>query len=115
MFRAACVIALLCGATAVKGAEPPVGDPMRPFQYVGKGGPAATGVQVFRLTAVLISPSRRIAVVNGKPCAAGDVIDGAEIASIEASAVGLKRGGKKWVIHLGAQGDMRADEGDSGS
>ena len=115
MFRGFGFLALALAVTAAHGAEPPVGDPMRPFQHVGEGARGESSAPAFRLTAVLISASRRVAIVNGKPCTQGEVVDGAEVASIAPDAVALRRGEKQWVIHLGTDRAAPGGGGDSGS
>lgn len=104
MFRAA-VVAFWCAAAAAEAAEaaePILHDPMRPFQVVaGEGGPGTGAAPRFRLTAVLISPSRRVAIINGKPYQQGQKIGAVEITHIDAQSVGLRDGGEEWVVHLG--------------
>jgi hypothetical protein len=97
--------ALLAVAGAVHADEAPVRDPMRPF-----GGGAATGAAVaakprFALTAVLIAPTRRVAIVNGKPYVQGETVDGAEIVAIEQDAVRLREHGTQLLISLGRPGN----------
>ena len=104
MFKAA-AIALVCAAAAgaaAFSAELPLHDPMRPFQAAARdGGPGALPVPRFRLTAVLVSPSRRVAIINGKPYQQGQKVNGAEVTHIDAQSVGLRDGGDEWVVHLG--------------
>ncbi len=97
-------IALVCAAAAAAlahSAEPPLHDPMRPFQPVAGDGPGAAPVPRFRLTAVLISPARRVAIINGKSYQEGQKVSGAEITHIDAQSVELRDGGDEWVVHLG--------------
>ena len=107
MFRATilfvAVAAAACVAGAVASQEPAVRDPMRPF-----GGAAAAGGAVvaasgprFALTGVVIAPSRRVALINGKPQTEGDVVDGAELVAIEPRAVRFRENGTELVISLG--------------
>jgi hypothetical protein len=119
VFRAAAMVAMaLCcaAAGAAHGAEPVLNDPMRPFQAVaGEGGRGAAAVPRFQLTAVLISPSRRVAVINGKPYQQGQKIGTAEVISIGAQSVGLRDGGEELVVHLGkTRPRATAVTGDSG-
>jgi hypothetical protein len=99
-------LALLAAASlaAVARAEdtPPARDPMRPFGAVAAAGVAsAASAPRFALTAVLIAPTRRVAIVNGKPYALGASVDGAQIVAIEHEAVRLRENGTELVIHLG--------------
>jgi hypothetical protein len=84
--------------------EPAVRDPMRPFGGVAVaagGATAVAGRPRFALTGVLIAPSRRVALLNGKPYATGAVVDGAEIVAIEPGVVRLREHGSELVITLG--------------
>ena len=65
------------------------------------GGPGAAPAPRFRLTAVLISPARRVAIINGKPYQQGAKVGGAEITQIDAQSVRLRDGGEELVVHLG--------------
>ena len=106
MFKTAALLAAIfaaaCAAGAVAAQEPAVRDPMRPF-----GGAAAAGGAVvaargprFALTGVLISPSRRVAIVNGRPHLVGDTVAGAEIVAIEPHAIRVNDAGAELEIPL---------------
>ncbi|HUQ53208.1 MAG TPA: hypothetical protein VM692_13365 [Gammaproteobacteria bacterium] len=101
------VVALLAIAAARAEDTPPVRDPMRPFGSVAAAAAAAAKAPRFAMTAVLIAPSRRVAIVNGKPYAQGATVDGAEIVAIEHDVVRLRERGAELVIHLGRPGDGR--------
>jgi hypothetical protein len=93
---------LLLALTAV-AAEPPLRDPMQPYRAVaGAEGPGGVPAPRFRLTAVLISPERRVAVVNGKAYGEGAHVDGVEITSIDARSIRLRDGDEELIVHLGS-------------
>jgi hypothetical protein len=98
------LIGVLLTIAGLAGAdEPPVRDPMRPFGGAGAaagGAAAVAGRPRFALTGVLIAPSRRVAILNGKPYTPGAVVDGAEIVAIEPGAVRLREQGAEVVISL---------------
>ena len=105
----AAVLALAVGASGVLGAEEkPVRDPMRPFGAVSVNGaaPTANGPR-FAVTGVLIAPTRRVAVINGKPLQLGDVVDGAEIVAIEPGIVRLRENGAELVLSLVRRASVR--------
>jgi hypothetical protein len=54
------------------------------------------------LSAVLISPSRRIAVINGQLCREGDVVADARVERIDPRSVSLRRDGELIVVALNA-------------
>jgi len=101
VFKATLVCALLLASLAVAAEELPVRDPMRPYGRDTAGGTtAAAAAPRFVLTGVVISPTRRIAIVNGRPYRQGQSVDGAEIVAVEAHAVRLRDGGAELVISL---------------
>ncbi len=97
--RCALVVAgvLILAGTAL-GEDASVRDPMQPYRYVG--GPGGVAPR-FALTAVLISPTRRVAIVNGKPYERGETVNGAEIVRIDSDAVHLRDHGNELVVPLG--------------
>jgi hypothetical protein len=72
---------------------------MQPYRFVA--GPGGAAAPRFALTAVLISPTRRVAIVNGKPYERGESVNGAEIVRIESDAVHLREHGNELVVPLG--------------
>ena len=95
--------ALFAAAGATHAEDAPVRDPMQPYRFVAGPGsdPGAVTVPRFALTAVLISPTRRVAIVNGKPYERGESVSGAEIIRIDADAVHLREHGNEVVVPLG--------------
>ncbi len=102
MFRPALVLAAaVLGAWSSTAEEPALRDPMRPFGGAAVPGTApAPAAPRFTLTAVLVSPTRRVAVVNGKPYFEGDAVDGAEIVAIELDSVRVREGGAERVVSM---------------
>lgn len=109
MFRATLAAALLLVSLAAAADEQlPVRDPMRPFGRDGAGDAAAAApAPRFTLTGVVISPSRRVAILNGRPYVQGDTVAGAEIVAIESQSVRLNDGGAELVIPLGSAAKSR--------
>lgn len=71
----------------VNAAVPSTGqiqDPTRPSGYVEEGE------NPWKLNAVIISPRRRIAVINGKSLTVGEEINGQQVISIDQDAVVIK-------------------------
>jgi hypothetical protein len=107
-----CVLLASAATPAARAEPPPLRDPMQPFKAVaGAGGSAGVAAPRFRLTAVLISPTRRIAILNGAPRQEGDRVNGATLTHIDAQFVRLEQGSASWTIHLGQSGDGPATEG----
>jgi hypothetical protein len=98
--RGAYVAGLLAVVGLAHAADAPVRDPMQPYRYVAGPGSGAAAPR-FALTAVLISPTRRVAIVNGKPYERGETVGGAEIVRIESDAVHLRDHGNELVVPLG--------------
>jgi hypothetical protein len=105
---------LATAALAARADEPRLRDPMQPFKVVpGAAGGGSAAAPRFRVTAVLISTARRVAVVNGAPRQVGERVDGATITRIEPQAVHLEQGADTWVIHLGQAASGGPSEGGS--
>lgn len=86
------------GAMSAPGVNPGM-DPFRPFPAVETITPdTAAGIVKLRLSAVLISPYRRQAVVNNRLVAVGDRINGVRILEIDPRGVlVLRRGERLWL------------------
>jgi hypothetical protein len=102
VFRAAVIAAAMLLAVGVCAEETPARDPMQPFgSAVAAAAAQAASAPRFVLTGVLISPTRRVALVNGRPYTPGDTIDGAEVVAVEPAAVRFREHGVEFVISLG--------------
>lgn len=96
--------------------ETPLRDPMRPYEYAQVPGTSAAVPRRLTLTAVLVAPQRRVAVINGAIHREGDWIEDAQITRIEPQAVHLRRGSEDIVVRLEARrAEPQIDEGDSAS
>jgi len=113
--RGALLALWLLAAAGAAAEDAPVRDPMRPF---GAAAPGVAGVARprFELSAVLISPTRCVAIVNGKPYLQGAVVDGAEIVAIEPRLVRLRERGEEREVSLGrpASGPPSVTQGGNG-
>jgi hypothetical protein len=65
------------------------------------------------LTVVLISPTRRVAIVNGKPYECGEIVGGAEIVRIDPDAVHLREHGNELVVPLGHAAAGKLSQGET--
>lgn len=78
-------------------------DPMRPYEppsaATSRAEPAG-----FRLSTVLISSSRRVAVINGQVCRVGEWVDGAEVIAIESDWVRLRVDSRDVVVAFAGRG-----------
>jgi hypothetical protein len=97
--RAAFFAMALLSTLGARAEDAVVRDPMRPFDSVAAAAVAASAPR-FVLTGVLIAPSRRVAIMNGRPYTQGEAVDGAEIVAIEPNAVRLRERGTELVISL---------------
>ena len=77
-------------------ADSKIKDPMQPpgKDYVAIGNAPKTD-QGWYVSEILISPQRRLAVVNGRVVKVGSLINGARISAIYGNAVELNVNGKK--------------------
>lgn len=105
LIAALCALAaLLAGSSASQAAlAQPLGDPMRPpatpgpspAQAAGEAAPAAA-----RLQSVLISPGRRVAVIDGRVVRLGERIGDATLVAISESQVVLQRADARETLKL---------------
>lgn len=90
---------LIAGSSAVQAQS--LGDPLRP-----PSAPASSGAETVQeaspnqLQSVLISPSRKLAVINGQTVALGGRIGDATLARVSETGVVLKRGATLETLHL---------------
>jgi hypothetical protein len=115
-FAAAAALALI--ATAAPGAahaeDVPLRDPTRPYEAQPATDARGSAAHRLELSAVLISPQRRVAVINGKLYHEGELVDGATISRIESQAVHLRRGSEERVVQLGPErAGAQTNQGDS--
>ena len=71
------------------------GESLKPVKVV-----KAVEPPVKKVTAILITDSRKVASINHKVVAEGDLIDGERVLEIKPDRVILQRGGRKQVIML---------------
>lgn len=95
---AAMAMAMLLVTTASAG-EADIGDPMRP-SYLPASSTSGKRAPTWRVESIVVSPDRRIAVINGKSLAVGDRIQGARVIAIDAYAVTLEMDGKRRQLTL---------------
>jgi hypothetical protein len=111
-------LAFCCAfVAAAHAAEPALHDPTQPYSAVANDGVVSVGAPAprFRLTGVLISPTRRIAMVNGKPYQEGQRVAGAQLTHIDARFVQLRDGTHDIVIQLGhTHASVRSAVGEPG-
>lgn len=86
-------------ATTARAEDPPLRDPMRPYS-IERSVERAARVARPRVSAILISSTRRVAVIDGETYLEGDVFAGAEIVRIEPKSVHLGRGGTELIMPL---------------
>jgi len=109
-----CLLAAAIAAPAWAQEDPPLRDPMRPFERAATPFAGEAEPRRLQLTAVLLSASRRVAVINGAIHREGDWIDGAQITQIGSQSVRLRRGNEEIEVSLAtARSDSAVSEGDS--
>lgn len=91
----------LCGAAM---ADEILRDPTRPYSaHVG-------GVSVaprFAVHAIIVSPERRVAIVNGRRVGVGASVDGATVIAIEKDHLILDQNGQRITAYLNAGGSRQ--------
>ncbi|BBO74769.1 hypothetical protein DSCW_21860 [Desulfosarcina widdelii] len=91
---------LLVVGSPVFGGEP-LRDPTRP-PATGSGKTIQDGQNPlkWRLTATIIGPERRVAVINDRALQIGQNIDGAVLVAVEAGSARLVHGGREMQLRL---------------
>lgn len=105
------LVTLACSAVVaghVCAQELPLKDPMRPFSVERAIQSTSTAPRP-RVSAILISPERRIAVIDDRHYREGDVFGGASIIRIESRAVYLRRGEQNFVMSLAEHASRSAE------
>ena len=81
---------LCCGGGAVAEDFSGLRDPTKPPRFQPNVPVQSATASVHRLASVIISPTRKVAVINGQVLAEGDQIDGASVLKIADGQVWLQ-------------------------
>jgi MSHA biogenesis protein MshK len=90
-------------ASAPGLAAEPLRDPTRPYTPAER---ARESTPRFVVNAIIVSPERRVAILNGRRLTVGDSLDGATVIAIEKDQLVLEIGGKHISTGLN-EGAMR--------
>ena len=97
MFKSTGVLVVLVvslGAVTAHAAE--LQDPTQPLAGVKRSGGSISIVRSdLTLDSILISPTRRIAVINGRSLGEGDFLDEVEVMLIEENGVDVRKNGRR--------------------
>lgn len=96
--RWAAILVLAVWALSGQSQELRVQDPTRPTAISRTEGGTPQAATSLRLTGVLVSESRRIAVINGRFYRVGDRVNGEEITRIDPGSIRIMRGGKQVLV-----------------
>ena len=100
------IAACLAGGGAAFAADPPLGDPMRPYAPASPTNDERAA-RPFTLTGVLVSATRRVAVINGALYREGDTVNGARIVRIDPASVQMRRGNENLSLQLHRRAGQR--------
>jgi len=92
-----CAISMLFGVTSSSAEE--LVDPTRPPAGFGQAIPNAGPVAPI-LQSILISPTRRVAIVSGKTLRVGDKYGDAQLIAINENEIVLKNGKNRQSLYL---------------
>lgn len=107
--------ALLAMPVAMAADDGQVFDPMQPTWLRG-GNETSSSKPTrtkFMVDTIVVSPERRVAVINGKSVSTGDRVNGAKVLRIEPDAVTLDINGSSLTISL-AVTDIKKASDDGG-
>jgi MSHA biogenesis protein MshK len=96
-----CILLLSAGACADNGNVSEVRDPTAPLGYTATG--TLVGGEQFALNSILISPQRKLAIINGNTLREGEVVPGSadvKVQRILNQAVVLQQADQVWVLRL---------------
>ncbi len=91
-------IVVICGLLISQLLQAQLDDPTLPPNGVYSSAKEADKPIIWHLNSVLISPQRKIAIINGQSVQIGDTVAGARIQSINETMVKLKHRGE--IIRL---------------
>jgi MSHA biogenesis protein MshK len=98
-FGAALVLALGASSTGQAARAQALNDPMRP-PLAAASGAAESAPGASRLQSVLISPTRRLALIDGRLVPLGGKVGDATVVAITESGVVLKKNGESEKLQL---------------
>lgn len=96
-------LAMASPAMAADGDSPEqIHDPMQPTWLRGGSStqPERTREQRFSVDTIVVSPERRIAIINGRSVGVGEWVNGAKVMRIDPEAVILELDGTRFTIAL---------------
>lgn len=98
---AAAIAFFICPPDKAWGRDPFGLPPGIQLRATEEGGlPEAIKPRIKKVTAILITDSRKVASINHKVAAVGDFIDGEKVLEIKPDRVILEKGGRRHVIML---------------
>ncbi len=109
MFKCVSTIFILFTALVVAcAAQAETFDPTKPVIFKSKPKPRKSApkpapkidINAYQVSSILISPQRRIAVINGQVVSEGEKIDAAIVKEIQTAAVKLASGKTEFEIRL---------------
>lgn len=96
-------VIILCLLMFAAQAQAQTPDPTKPLNFVATtSGTAGSAEETIKLTSILISSDRKVAIINGQVLQERQTIKGigAEVKKIDADAVTLQQNGKVWRVPL---------------
>jgi len=101
------ILLLLCFLMQIPPVAAADRDPLQPavgWRTIVKPAGEVKPEKELKLSSLLISDSRRVAVINGRSCKTGDTIDGAVVKTISENSVLLFVNGKNRKLQLSVTG-----------
>lgn len=96
------VLLLGASAWANETSVPDVRDPTTPLGHIATSA-SKSAAQQFALNSILISPQRKLAIINGKTLREGQTVPGSgnvKVQRISAQSVVLQQADQTWVLRL---------------
>jgi endonuclease/exonuclease/phosphatase (EEP) superfamily protein YafD len=96
-------ISIVCMAVLALSVRAQTPDPTKPLNLIAVvDGAAGSNEEAIKLTSILISSDRKVAIINSQVLHEGQTLKGvgAQIKKIDADAVTLQQNGKVWRVPL---------------
>jgi type II secretory pathway component PulC len=91
-------IIVFCIALPLSAGAADLVDPMRPPVVAATKAKSESAAPKWEVTGILISPDRRLAMINDRLYGLGEKVDGAKVKAIQSDSVELDIGGRS--VHL---------------
>ncbi|MDX1455322.1 MAG: hypothetical protein R3217_07710 [Gammaproteobacteria bacterium] len=95
-----CILGMIGTFAATAGEPAAIGDPMRPSSLASDSSADQPRRVSYRVQSIVVSPERRVAVINGRSLEEGEALGAARVVAIEAYEVIIEVDGQRRRLGL---------------